>query len=104
MNASSPERVHGLFIANASLLKSLISVLPLEALQALLPELERDTEFAKGFLLAQGLSDAAIEAHEIQADQNLKLVREQLHQKELLQRPDGVQQWMRERLQSTDED
>lgn len=90
---SHPDRLHGMLIANASLLKSLVSVLPLEALQALLPELERDTEFACDYLLGGNVSDTAIATYEMLARQNLDFVRDQLRQKEMMQSHDGGLRW-----------
>lgn len=100
---SHPDRLHGMLIANASLLKSLVSVLPLEALQALLPELERDTEFACDYLLGGGTSDMAIETYEALAHKNLELVRDQLRQKEMMQSHDGAQHWIEGQTPTGDE-
>ncbi|GGX30403.1 hypothetical protein GCM10007242_41270 [Pigmentiphaga litoralis] len=99
---SAPDKLHGKLIAQMSLLKSLVAVLPLEALQALLPELERDTEFAKDFLIAQGLTDAGIAAYEEMADLNLQQLRKILREKEIAQTPGGALQLLKERLRSSD--
>lgn len=101
---SSPERLHGMLIANASLLRSLVAVLPLEALQVLLPELERDTEAGRTFLVSSAAPDDLLDAHDKEAQQNLDFVRDQLQQKQAMRTPDGARKWMEERLRPTGED
>lgn len=101
-NLSSPERLHGMIIANASLLKSLVAVLPLEALQALLPELERDTESGRVFFVNSTASEEILDGYEKTAQQNLDFVRDQLRQKEAMQSPAGVRDWIKSRLRPTD--
>lgn len=103
-NRSSPERLHGMIIANASLLRSLVAVLPLEALQALLPELERDAESGRVFFVNSDAPEALLDGYDTTAQQNLDFVRDQLRQKEAMQTPDGVRNWIKERLRPTGAD
>jgi hypothetical protein len=101
---SSPERLHGMVIANASLLRSLVAVLPLEALQALLPELERDTEAGRTFLVGSAAPDELLDAHDKEAQKNLDFVSDQLQQKQAMRTPDGARKWIGEYLRPSGED
>jgi hypothetical protein len=103
MDEHNIDSLLGKFIAQNSLLASLIRVLPLEGLRALESELHRDVEFGKDFFVAQNCSDQTISSFEWQADANIELVRKALADKEALQSPDAALHWMKERLDPKNE-
>ena len=76
---SNPERLHGMLIAHASLLKSLVAVLPKETLQVLLPELERNVEAGRVFLLNSHASEDTCDSFDVDVQQYLNFVRDLIH-------------------------
>jgi hypothetical protein len=98
MDEHNVDTLLGKIIANNSLLTSLIRVLPLEALRALEPELQRDIAFGRDFFVAQSCSDETISSYEWQAQANLDLVEKALADKESLHTPGAALRWIQERL------
>ena len=70
----SIDALHGRVIACASLLNSLVRVLPIEQLRALEQELTDDSEYGRGFLLTQPCSDRTIDAYDSYAQAHLRVV------------------------------
>jgi hypothetical protein len=68
MEKTSPEKLHGLLIAQAALLLSLIEALPPDTTAFLERILDSELELAKITLLNERCSDATIEAFEDQAE------------------------------------
>jgi len=71
----SVEALHGRLIACASLVNSLVRVLPIEQLRELEQELTDDSEYGRGFLLTQPCPDRTIDAYDAYAQAHLRVVR-----------------------------
>lgn len=84
MTTSTPsiDALHGRVIACASLVNSLVRVLPIEQLRELEQELTEDSEYGRGFLLTQPCSDRTIESYDAYAKGHLRVVRHAIQAQE----------------------
>lgn len=68
------EKLHGMFIANIVMTRSLLTVLPSSTLPILQEELEQTMEEGKAHVLAMKMSDEAVAAFHGQADMYREMV------------------------------
>lgn len=92
---TSVDALHGMIIAQGALINSLIRALPSDALQPLLSQLERDTDFGRDYLVGQPLSDQALASFQAEAKVNLNFVQELIQTRQATSTAAGVLHWIR---------